>query len=114
MMAKQYDQEYKTYVCRLVIEEGRKIAELARELNISRSALSNWLRAYKEQTGWYEAQAELRAEEERHAQQQALRSLKTASDYEHDIKQLQKELERINEENAILKKAMHVFTQVRE
>ena len=55
MSKKPYDLEYKEAICRLVIEDGRVVAELSRELNISKATIFRWLRSYKEKIGWYDS-----------------------------------------------------------
>lgn len=109
-MGKRYELEYKEYVCRMVVEENRKVSELSHELNISDSALYRWVREYKQKNGWYE-------EQEQSKEKQKLKegkSYKTPTDYKAEVKERDKEIERLTEENAILKKAMHVFTQARD
>lgn len=110
-MAKQYTAEYKEYVCRLVVEDGQTMAELGRELAISSSTINGWVRAYKKQTGWYSShqQSKINA-----AQSQANNTLKTPTDYEMKLKQQDKIIRRLEEENAILKKSMHFFKQAPE
>lgn len=106
-MPKTYDLEYKEYVCRMVVEEGRKISELTRELNVSRTTLDKWVKEYKEDNGWVEKHEHQKKEQEKTV-------YKTPSDYEKELKQKNKENEQLSEENKILKKAMHVFTASRE
>jgi len=52
IMPKTYELKYKEYVSWMVVEEGWKPTELAREFNISDSALRRWLKEYKEKIGW--------------------------------------------------------------
>lgn len=106
-MPKHYDSEYKKYVCRLVVEENRKMAELSRELDISYSTLEKWVRSYRNQEKWRQTSQKKRGTS-------TIPVYKTPSDYEKEIKQQEKEVARLQEENAILKKAMHVFTQNQE
>jgi len=106
-MKKTYNLEYKEYVCRMVVEEGRKISELSRELDISRSALTKWVQEYKKDSGWVE-----KHEQQKKTQEKTI--YKTPTDYEKEIKELKKDKEQLSEENQILKKAMHVFTESRE
>jgi len=110
IMPKYYDLEYREYVCRLVLEEDRVIAELARELNIAPGTISRWLKEFKMKTGWVDKHQELK-EKQAHAMDQ---SYKTPTDYEKELKEQHKQLQQLKEENAFLKKAMHVFTQSRE
>lgn len=104
-MAKHLDPEYKEYLCRLVVDEGRKVSELAREVDQSPTSLYKWARAYRKKK---EAGQPAFPKEERKV------VYKTPKDLENEIKQLQKQLARKEEENEILKKAMHVFTKVQE
>lgn len=46
-MGKHYDQEYKDYVSKLVVEEGREATEVANELEIPNKTLCRWVAAYK-------------------------------------------------------------------
>lgn len=49
-MGKHYDKEYKDYVSKLVVEEGRKATDLARELELNYKTLSRWVAAYRMKT----------------------------------------------------------------
>lgn len=106
-MPKTYDLEYREYVSRMVVEEGRKMAELSRELNISKTTITRWVRDYKQKTGWVEKHEQMKKE-----QQTAV--YKTPTDYEKELKEQEKEIRRLSRENQILKKAMHVFTENHE
>lgn len=94
-MGKHYDREYKDYVSKLVVEEGRKAKDLARELEISYKTLSGWVVAYRKKT----------------LGDQPKENYITPSELEKLKKQHDKELQQLREENEILKKAMHIFTK---
>lgn len=94
-MGKHFDQEYKDYVSKLVVEEGRKASELARELELSYKTLSRWVATYRNKT--QEAQPK--------------ENYITPSELEKLKKQHEKELQQLREENEILKKAMHIFAK---
>jgi transposase len=94
-MGKRFDQEYKEYVSKLVVEEGRKAADVARELEISPKTISRWVSAYKLKRNGGKTN-------ENYITPSELEKLKI----QHD-----KELELLREENEILKKAMHIFTK---
>jgi transposase len=94
-LGKHFEQEYKEYVSKLVVEEGRKATDLSRELEISYKTLSRWVAAYKEKLN-------VNQPSENYLTSKELDKLK---------KQHEKELERLKEENEILKKAMHIFTK---
>lgn len=94
-MGKHHDQEYKDYVSKLVVVEGRKASDLARELEISYKTLSGWVVAYRKKKQG----------------DQPKENYITPSELEKLKKQHEKELQQLREENEILKKAMHIFTK---
>lgn len=106
-MGKHYDHEYKEYVCRLVVEENKKISDLSRDLDISYDTIRNWLSKYKDKEKW----DNVRRSKHKDGEQPVYN---TPTDYEKALKQRKKEIEILKEENEILKKAMHVFTKNQE
>ncbi|MEH7501238.1 transposase [Neobacillus drentensis] len=94
-MGKHHSQEYKQYVSKLIVEEGRKATEVAYELEISAKTISRWVAAYR-------MKLNVGKTDENYITPTELEKLK---------KQHEKELERLREENEILKKAMHIFTK---
>ncbi|MDP1417732.1 transposase [Peribacillus simplex] len=92
-MGKHHDKDFKIYAARLVLEEGRKPRELAEELNISIPTLRNWINIYKETNE--EGSADF-------SNGFSVLSLKEEKD---------KIIRDLQEENEILKKAMHIFTK---
>ncbi|AMM91749.1 transposase [Peribacillus simplex] len=92
-MGKHHDKDFKIYAARLVLEEGRKPRELAEELNISIPTLRNWINNYKETN-----------EEGLEDSRNGFTGLSLKEEKDKIIKDLQ-------EENEILKKAMHIFTK---
>lgn len=94
-MGKHYDQEYKDFVSKLIVEEGRVTKQVAYELEIPASTVRKWVTAYKE----------------RKNKASTKESLITPSELEKLKKQHEKELQQLREENEILKKAMHIFTK---
>jgi len=97
-MGKQYDQEYKEYVAKLIVEEGRKQTDVAYELEIATSTIGRWVKNYRE-----------KMERGKHSE-----TYLTPSEVEKLMKKHQREVEKLREENEILKKAMHIFTQNQE
>lgn len=95
MGKKHRPAEYKEYVSKLVVEEGRKIMDLSYELEIPHSTLSRWVASYREK---------LNSENDDHKLITPKELKKLQQDYEKKIKSLE-------EENEILKKAMHIFTK---
>lgn len=95
-MGKVYKPELKEYVCKLVLEEGRKKSQLAYETGVSLSSITRWVDAHKEKLKQEVAEEGL---------------LVTTSELQAEIRELRKDLADKEEENEILKKAMHVFTK---
>ncbi|WP_462408624.1 transposase [Neobacillus sp. Marseille-QA0830] len=94
-MGKHHTQEYRDYVCKLIVEEGRKATDVAYELEISTKTISRWVTVYR-------AKINAGKTSENYITPTELEKLK---------KQHEKELQQLKEENEILKKAMHIFTK---
>jgi transposase len=95
ILGKHFDQEYKDYVSRLVVEEGRKATDVAHELEISPKTISRWVSAYRMKSNVGKTNE----------------TYITPSELEKLKKQHEKELADAREEIEILKKAMHIFTK---
>lgn len=95
IMGKHYDYEYKQYVAKLVVEEGRKGTEISYELDIPYGTLCRWVQNYKKE----------------HKVSSASHKHVTPSEHEKALKQQENEIKKLKEENEILKKAMHIFTK---
>lgn len=94
---KKYPKEFKEYVTKLVVQDGRTMVDISRELDIPYDTLQKWVGSYRKKM----------KDTEKARQDQLL----TASEYRELYEaERQKRLE-IEEENSILKKAMHIFTQ---
>ena len=92
-MAKNYDKEFKVYAVKQVVEEGKKAAEVSRELDIAQQTLSKWIMQYRQDQGHsFVGSGNLKSEDKR-------------------IKELEKRLKDLEEENAILKKATAIFAK---
>lgn len=98
-MGRSYTPEYKAYVVKLILEEGRKATEVSRDLEIPYGTLNKWVdQERKKRAGiWEEEDIPL-----------------TPSEYKKRLTAIEKELQNSREENEILKKAMHIFTKNRE
>ncbi|CEI80836.1 transposase [Oceanobacillus oncorhynchi] len=92
-MVKRYDKEFKVYAVKLVVEDGRKATEVARELDLVPQTLHKWVARYKE-------------EQEDSFVGSGNRSPKDQVEYEKD-----KRIRDLEEEVAILKKAMGIFAK---
>jgi transposase len=87
-----YDKEFKREAVRLVIEEGRKAAEVERNLGIGRSTVGRWLREMREDP------------------EQAFPGKGYLKPNDEEIRALKRELERVKRERDILKKAVALFS----
>lgn len=90
---KQYDKEFKLYAVQLVEEKGQKISETARELDLAEQTLHNWVKKFRDEAdAGFVGSGNLKPEDK-------------------ERQNLQKRLRDLEEENAILKKAMAIFTK---
>lgn len=85
---KKYDEELKTKVIRLHLQEGRSQKSLEEEYNLGRGAIYYWLKSYSK---------ECQTNPEKAAEKQ---------DFDDYLK-LKKENEELRKENAFLKKRRH-------
>ncbi|NRF92558.1 transposase [Paenibacillus frigoriresistens] len=85
-----YDEEFKRNTIKHMESSGKKPMQIARELNIPKSTLSRWIKQYG--SGAVEMQSQVFVDYER-------------------LKKLEKQNLELQEENEILKKAMHFFTK---
>ena len=49
MANKKYDKEFKDSLAKLYLEEGRTVESISKEYSVSRSTITNWVKAYKEE-----------------------------------------------------------------
>lgn len=91
MANKKYDKVFKESIARLILEEGRTLASIAKEYNIAKSTINGWVKGFSEEC--------LESEEKI-----------SASVYE-EIKMLKKRAAELEKENAFLKKAATFFAK---
>lgn len=83
-----YNAEFRQEVAKLVMEQGYSIREAAEAMNVGKSTVDKWVR------------------QARHQQQNIASPLHVPIGAEQQrIRELEKEIKRVNEENDILKKA---------
>jgi len=87
-----FDNEFKREAVRLVVEEGRKAAEVERNLGIGRSTVARWVREMREDP------------------EQAFPGKGRLRPHDGEIRALKRELERVKRERDILKKAVAIFS----
>ena len=90
---RQYTKEFKIEAVRLIVEEGRPISEVARELGIGENLLHRWKK--KSEEGKIDpspSQGRLSPEDE-------------------ELRRLRRENKRLRMEHEILKKAVAIFSE---
>lgn len=50
-MKRQYDKEFKVQTVKHIVEQGKSVAQVARELDISVNTLHGWVKQYKQYAG---------------------------------------------------------------
>jgi transposase len=88
-----YDEAYKKKTVQYIKESGKGVAEIARELKIKDNTLYGWVRKFGSEPEVLANQA-----------------FKTE---DHKMRDMQKQIRDLQEENEILKKAMHFFARDR-
>jgi len=90
---RQYTKEFKTEAVRLIVEEGRRISEVARELGIAENLLRRWKKKYEEgKIEPFPGKGRLSPEDD-------------------ELRQLRRENKRLRMERDILKKAVAIFSE---
>jgi transposase len=90
---RKYDNEFKREAVRLVVEEGQKASEVERNLGITPTLVSRWIREMTEDPEYaFPGKGRLKAPDE-------------------EIRKLQRENERLRRERDILKKAVAIFSK---
>ena len=90
---RQYTKEFKIEAVRLIVEEGRPISEVARELGIGENLLHRWKKKYEEgEIDPFPGKGRLSPEDE-------------------ELRRLRRENKRLRMEHEILKKAVAIFSE---
>jgi transposase len=94
---RQFTREFKLEAVRLVVEKGRKVSEVARDLGIRPDMLRTWKRQVESRSGLsptdvFPGNGQLTSQDE-------------------EIRRLRRELEMARQENAFLKKAAAYFAR---
>lgn len=90
---RQYSREFKVEAVRLVVEEGRRLSEVARELGIGENLLRKWKQ--RSESGKVEA----------------FPGHGRLSPEDAELRRLKRENERLRMERDILKKAVAIFSE---
>lgn len=90
---KRYDKNFKEEMVRLVLDQRRPVAAVAREIGIHENTLHKWINQYKKhKENAFPGSGHLRPEDE-------------------EIRRLKKKIADLEEENLILKKATAIFAK---
>jgi transposase len=92
---RRFDQQFKADAVRLSGEGGKTVAEVARNLGVSRNQLDRWRRQLRATT----------------SVQAAFPGNGNLGTDKKELEELRRELARVKEEREILKKAMAVFSR---
>ncbi|KMP10269.1 transposase [Candidatus Nitromaritima sp. SCGC AAA799-A02] len=90
---RQFTKEFKIEAVRLIIEEGRRISEVARELGVAENLLGRWKKKYEEgKAEPFPGKGRLSPEDD-------------------ELRRLKRENDRLRMERDILKKAVAIFSE---
>jgi transposase len=95
-----YAPEFREYVAKLIVQDGRKLVDVSNELDIPYNTLQKWVGGYRKRL--------------RDAEKATQDQLLSASEYRKLYEEERQKLIDLQEENEILKKAMHIFTQEKQ
>ena len=93
---KHYDKEFKVKAVKMTQETGRNVRSVARDLNIDANTLYHWKREYI------------------HEMEQAFPGKGNLKPEDEEQRRLKRRIADLEEENAILKKAMGYFSVVKK
>lgn len=97
---KKYSTEFREYVTKLVVLDGHKLIDISDKLDIPYGTLKRWVQSYRRK--------------QKQAEKEKQNQLLTATEYKELFEKERRKRLEIEEENEILKKAMHIFTQAKE
>jgi transposase len=93
---RSYSSEFKRDAVKLVVEGGRRASEVAKGLGISENIIYRWIKQYKEDPeNSFPGNGRLKPEDE-------------------ELRRLRRELRDVKEERDILKKAVGIFSKIRQ
>lgn len=90
---KSFTPEYKKEIVKLVTERGKKASEVAEDIGVTAASIRRWVKQYSDHgEDAFPAKGNLKPEDA-------------------ELKEMKKKLRDLEEENAILKKAMAIFSR---
>lgn len=88
---KRYEEGFKIETVKYISDNNKPVAQVAREMGVNENTLHGWVKKY--------------------GQQPEVKAVKSYPSEEAELRALQKEIRDLQEENEILKKAMHYFAK---
>jgi transposase len=88
---KRYDESFKKETVKYIAENNKSVAQVAREVGVNENTLHGWVKKF--------------------SQQPEVKAVQTFSTPEAELRAMQKQIRDLQEENEILKKAMHYFAK---
>jgi transposase len=95
-MTKKYDKEFKVQTVRLIQEDGKPVAQVSREMDVPAKTLYRWVAEFRGSSG-----------------SEAFPGSGNLKPDDKALRDSQKRIRDLEEENEILKKAMHYFAKDR-
>jgi len=90
---REFAVEYKKEIIKLVTEQGKKVTHVAKDIGVSEATVRRWVKEYGTHgEDAFPGRGKLRPEDE-------------------ELRKLKKRMADLEEENAILKKAITIFTK---
>lgn len=90
---REFAVEYKKEIIKLVTEQGKKVTHVAKDIGVSEATVRRWIKEYGTHgEDAFPGKGKLRPEDE-------------------ELRKLKKRMSDLEEENAILKKAIAIFTK---
>lgn len=90
---REFSVEYKKEIIKLVTEQGKKVTHVAKDIGVSEATVRRWVKEYGTHgEDAFPGKGKLRPEDE-------------------ELRKLKKRMADLEEENAILKKAITIFTK---
>ncbi len=90
---REFSVEYKKEIIKLVTEQGKKVTHVAKDIGVSEAIVRRWVKEYGTHgEDAFPGRGKLRPEDE-------------------ELRKLKKRMADLEEENAILKKAICIFTK---
>jgi transposase len=92
----KYNKEFKIQTVQMMVDGGKTVAQVSRELDISDKTLYYWMKQYKQDP------------------KHAFPGTGNLTPEDRELRDMKRKIRDLEEENAILKKAMSIFAKDRD